>query len=132
MLSFLIGPVASLEHSIIGKSATQSMTTPQQSMDFCQLTMYGMNHFRGESITLTENTVDLSTIQSGLNTIDFDNKVASVKIVGSCCWNLYNNANFMPGSSHQGFIRLIPGDYPSVTDIRAVFKKASSAKKVNC
>ena len=127
MLSFLIGPVASLEHSIIGKSATQSMTTPQQSMDFCQLTMYGMNHFRGESITLTENEVDFSAIQFGVDTIDFDNKVASVKVVGSCCWNLYNDSWKDPG-----FMHLRPGDYPSVTDIRAVFKKASSAEKVIC
>ena len=126
MLSFLIGPVPSLEHSIIGSSA-QSMLTPQQSVP-CQLTMYAMNHFRGDSINLTESAPDLGN--TTLLPMNFDNKVASVKIAGICCWNLYNDSRFknMP----HGFMHLRPGDYPSVTDISAVFKKASSAEKVNC
>jgi hypothetical protein len=124
MPSFLIGPVTSLEHSIIGSSA-QSMLTPQQSVP-CQLTMYAMNHFRGVSINLTTNIVYL-----GLGPINFDNRVASVKIVGNCCWKLCNDSCFdsMP---HPGSMHLRPGDYPSVTDIRTIFKKASSAKIVNC
>ena len=130
MLSFLIGPVASLEHSIIGSSA-QSMLTPQQSVP-CQLTMYAMNHFRGDSINLTESALDLGN--TTLLPMNFDNKVASVKIAGICCWNLYNDSHFnqMPHSTNPGVMHLRPGDYPSVTDIRAVFKKASSAEKVNC
>ena len=130
MLSFLIGPVASLEHSIIGSSA-QSMMTPQQSVP-CQLTLYSMNHFRGDSINLTESALDLGS--TTLLEMNFDNKVASVKIAGSCCWKLYNDSHFnqMPHLTNPGSMRLRPGDYPSVTDIRAVFKKASSAEKVNC
>lgn len=120
----IIGPVASLEHSIIGSSA-QSMMTPQQSVP-CQLTMFAMNHFRGDSINLTESALVLP--------MNFDNKVASVKIAGNCCWKLYNDSHFnqMPHLTNPGFMHLRPGDYPSVTDIRAVFKKASSAEKVNC
>ena len=131
MLSFLIGPVASLEHSIIGSTA-QSMMTPQQSSVPCQLTMYDMNHFRGDSINLTESALDLGN--TTLLSMNFDNKVASVKIAGICCWNLYNDSHFnqMPHLTNPGFMHLRPGDYPSVTDIRAVFKKASSAEKVNC
>merc|ERR1711971_538758 len=124
------GPVPSLEHSIIGSSA-QSMLTPQQSVP-CQLTMYAMNHFRGDSINLTESAPDLGN--TTLLPMNFDNKVASVKITVNCCWKLYNDSRFnqMPHLTNPGFMHLRPGDYPSVTDIRAVFKKASSAEKVNC
>ena len=99
-------------------SQTPSTTTSHPIP--CQLTMFSMNHFRGESINLTENLDNLATL-------NFDNKVASLKVVGNCYWTLYNEINFEPD---QGHIFLRPGDYPSVTDIRAVFKKASSAEKL--
>ena len=88
----------------------------------CKLTLYSLTHFRGESRNLMANLRDFDDI-------NFDDKIASVKIVGNCCWKLYIDANFMQGT---GFTNLIPGEYPSSTDIQAVFKKASSAEIIPC
>merc|ERR1719483_1165147 len=103
-----------------------------------------MNHFRGDSVNLKESVLALKSIAATqqlykdkyaiFHSKNFDNKVASVKIAGNCCWKLHNDSHFnqMPHLTNPGSMHLRPGDYPSVTDIRAVFKKASSAEKVNC
>ena len=78
--------------------------------------MYDQTYFRGPSVELTGDVSDLDNLA-------FDNEVSSVKIEGDCCWTLYTDSNFQGDS-----IKLDVGDYQSPTEIKDVFKKASSAR----
>ena len=91
-------------------------TTTRATLGFCKMIMYDQTYFRGPSVELTgdvNNLVDLA----------FDNEVSSVKIEGDCCWTLYTDSNFQGDS-----IKLNVGEYQSPTEIKDVFKKASSAR----
>ena len=78
--------------------------------------MYDQTYFRGSSIELIGDVRYLLDLA-------FDNEVSSVKIEGDCCWTLYTDSNFQGNS-----IKLNGGEYPSPTEIKDVFKKASSAR----
>ena len=56
-----------------------------------------------------------------LNSMNFDNAVASLKIEGNCCWSFFTEPNFQGES-----LILQKGDYKSATQIKEIFKKASS------
>ena len=56
-----------------------------------------------------------------LNSMNFDNAVASLKIEGNCCWSFFTEPNFQGDS-----LILQKGDYKSATQIKEIFKKASS------
>ena len=56
-----------------------------------------------------------------LNSTNFDNAVASLKIEGNCCWSFFTESNFQGES-----LSLQKGDYKSATQIKEIFKKASS------
>ena len=114
--------MASIAQSSTGQNGPTSTTAQPPQPTNCKLTMYSLTHFRGESKNLTENLKDFDDI-------NFDDKIASVKLGGNCCWKLYIDANFMPVTDH---LYLSHGEYPSSTDIQMVFKKASSAEKVPC
>ena len=54
--------------------------------------------------------------------MDFDDKVASLKVVGSCNWTLFNEPNYQ--GPQQTFVE---GDYKHWNDIKDVLYKAKSA-----
>ena len=56
-----------------------------------------------------------------LNSMNFDNAVASLKIEGNCCWSFFTEPNFQGES-----LILQKGDYKSATQIKEIFKKAYS------
>jgi hypothetical protein len=97
-------------------TTTSTTTTTTATFGFCKMIMYDQTYFRGPSVELTgdvNNLVDLA----------FDNEVSSVKIEGDCCWTLYTDSNFQGVS-----IQLNVGEYQSPTEIKDIFKKASSAR----
>lgn len=57
----------------------------------------------------------------------FEDLLASLEIEGSCCWRIFTDKNF--GGS---FTTFKPGKYESATQIKEVFRKASSIQMVQC
>ena len=84
----------------------------------CKIELYPRTQFRGVSVTLTTDSLDLA---------DFDNKVESLKVTGNCNWTLYTEKD------HQGVGQSFSsGDYKNAASIRRVLRKASSAKNDGC
>jgi len=97
---------------------TTTTTQPPVTFGFCKMIMYDETYFRGQSIEITGDVSDFND-----DTFKFDNEVASLKIEGDCCWTLYTDSNFKGVS-----MKLNVGGYQSPTNIRNIFKKASSAQ----
>jgi len=97
-------------------STTTTTTPPPVTLGFCKMIMYDKTYFRGESVEITGDVSDFVDVT-------FDNEVASLKIEGDCCWTLFTDSNFQGAS-----IKLNVGEYQSPTNIKSVFKKASSAQ----
>merc|ERR1712223_2309126 len=100
---------------------TQTITTTTQApstttLGFCKMTMFEQTYFRG-------NSVEINGDVSDFNDVSFDNEIASLKIEGDCCWTLFTDSNYQGVS-----MNLNVGEYQSATNIRDIFKKASSAK----
>merc|ERR1719492_333490 len=94
-------------------TTTQAPTT---TLGFCKMVMYDKTYLRGQPVEITGD-------ESDFNDFSFDNEIASLKIEGDCCWTLFVESNFQGAS-----IQLNVGEYQSATDIKRVFKKASSAR----
>jgi len=97
-------------------STTTQANTTTVTLGFCKMTMYDQTYFRGQSVEITEDLSDFDDLS-------FDDEVSSVKIEGDCCWTLYTDSNFQGVS-----VNLNVGEYQSPTNIKDVFKKASSAE----
>ena len=102
-----------------------SVFTPAISARNCtngNLTLYSRTYFRGEQTSFEETNI------ASFIDYDFDDKLASVKIEGYCCWKICVDQNF------QGNCMELKGpvEYKSATEIREIFRKASSAKLVPC
>merc|ERR1719273_1421221 len=100
-------------------SPTVTTTTQAPSatrLGFCKITMYEQTYFRGSSVEITGDVSDF-------NDVSFDNEIASLKIEGDCCWTLFTDSNYQGVSMNFNV-----GEYQSATNIRDIFKKASSAK----
>merc|ERR1711988_2069078 len=96
-----------------------STTTPAPTtttLGFCKMAMFDKTYLRGQPVEITKD-------ESDFNDFSFDNEIASLKIEGDCCWTLFTDSNFQGAS-----IQLNVGEYQSATDIKRVFKKASSAR----
>jgi len=100
---------------------TTTTTQPPVTFGFCKMIMYDETYFRGQSIEISEDVSDFND-----DTFNFDNEIASLKIEGDCCWTLFTDSNFQGVS-----MKLNVGEYQSPTNIRKIFKKASSAQ-ANC
>merc|ERR1711962_1802095 len=97
---------------------TTTTTQPPVTFGFCKMIMYDETYFRGQSIEITGDVSDFND-----DTFNFDNDIASLKIEGDCCWTLFTDSNFQGVS-----MKLNVGEYQSPTNIRKIFKKASSAQ----
>merc|ERR1712244_112866 len=100
----------------ISYSTTTQVPTTTVTLGFCKMTMYDQTYFRGQPIEISGDIYDFADLS-------FDNEVSSLKIEGDCCWTLYTDSNFQ-----GGFLNLDVGEYQSPTEIKDIFKKASSAK----
>jgi len=88
------------------------------------ITLFSKTYMRGDNLTLDTDTRDL---------FDFDDKVVSIHVLGTCCWELYSQVNFrghhkiFQSKSNQN------GLYKSIKDVGNMFREASSVKKlVSC
>ena len=85
-----------------------------------KLTLYSKTYFRGESVEVKED------VSSFLN-LNFDDQIGSVNVEGNCCWKIYVDEEY-----NGAYMELSPKEYQSATDIKSIFKKASSAEMFSC
>merc|ERR1711988_67474 len=97
-------------------TSTTTTQAPTTTLGFCKIVMFDKTYLRGQPVEITGD-------ESDFNDFSFDNEIASLKIEGDCCWTLFADSNFQGAS-----IQLNVGEYQSATDIKRVFKKASSAR----
>ena len=95
-------------------------TTPAPTCLPSKLVLYSKTYFRGDSIEIADDVKDLSDQ-------DFDDKVQSINVEGCDCWMVYVKRHFK-GTS----FKLWPREYKSAVDIKSIFRKASSIKKISC
>ena len=86
----------------------------------CTLTMYSRTYFRGNSVFTVKNVWDFG---------QFDDQLASLKIEGNCCWEIFTGKKFRNVRRTESLV-LQPGNYESFTQIKEVFKTASSARQL--
>ncbi len=85
------------------------------------LVLYRQTYLRGLNLTTSEDIPDLQAH-------DFDDKVTSLEVSGTCCWVLFSEPHYR-GHSQQYQL----GQYKSAADIGQLFRDVSSVKKiVNC
>ena len=82
--------------------------------------MYSRTYFRGNSVHVGKNIWDFGT---------FDDQLASLKIEGNCCWELFTEEKFR-NDYRRDSLKLSQGNYGSSTQIKEVFKRASSARQL--
>jgi len=97
-------------------TSTTTLAPTTTTLGFCKMVMFDKTYLRGQPVEITGD-------ESDFNDFSFDNEIASLKIEGDCCWTLFADSNFQGAS-----IQLNVGEYQSATDIKRVFKKASSAR----
>ena len=85
----------------------------------CKLILYSLTHFRGQSVEIDG---DVNSLES----LNFDDKVASVDVKGNCCWKIFVDDNFTGYS-----MDLSRQEYESAVDIQKIYQKASSVQILN-
>merc|ERR1719192_1316493 len=97
--------------------ATTTTTTQCPKID-CKIELFSKTLFRGDKIEVSADMEELG---------DFDNKVQSIKVSGTCSWKVYVD------ESNQGvFQTFMPGEYRNAATIKLVLKKASSVQNIGC
>ena len=91
----------------------------------CSMSMFDKTYLRGEQMTLVNP--NNSTI-SDLSQFLFDNKLASLEVVGPCCWEIFEKADF------KGHSKIFSeGQYKSSTNLgSALAREASSVLITTC
>merc|ERR1712183_240254 len=93
-------------------------TTTQCPKIDCKIELFSKTLFRGDKIEVSADMEELG---------DFENKVQSIKVSGTCSWNVFVD------QSYQGvFQTFTPGEYRNAATIKFVLKKASSVQNIGC
>merc|ERR1711884_744506 len=99
-------------------TTTPATTTTQCPKIDCKIELFSKTLFRGDKIEVTADMKELG---------DFDNKVQSIKVSGTCSWKVYVD------ESNQGvFQTFMPGEYRNAATIKLVLKRASSVQNIGC
>jgi len=99
-------------------TTTPATTTTQCPKIDCKIELFSKTLFRGDKIEVTADMEELG---------DFDNKVQSIKVSGTCSWKVFVD------ESNQGVSQtFMPGEYRNAATIKLVLKKASSVQNIGC
>merc|ERR1719245_2039693 len=99
-------------------TTTPATTTTQCPKIDCKIELFSKTLFRGDKIEVTADMEELG---------DFDNKVQSIKVSGTCSWTVFVD------ESYQGVSQtFMPGEYRNAATIKLVLKKASSVQNIGC
>ena len=86
--------------------------------DNCQIKIFPKTYLRGISVRISTDVPDLSTY-------NFTHKLSSLKVIGPCCWDIFENAGFTGTSKRFG-----TGEYKSSTMLGMyIFQEASSLRR---
>merc|ERR1719510_1069883 len=121
--------IPSATASALPITTTTTTTTTTTQIDLmqaeCSLTMFDKTYLRGDSATLVNP--HNSTV-SDLSQISFDDRLASLEVVGPCCWTLFENSNFT--GQNKAFAE---GQYKSSTHLgSALTREVSSVLITTC
>merc|ERR1712038_261935 len=120
-------PFSGQSFDMLGEEDNISTTTEKIDLSVaqCTLNLFEKTYLRGDSITLMNPSN--STINN-LSQFSFDDKVASLEVVGPCCWQIFEDANL--GGKHKVFSE---GKYKSSTKLgSSLAKEASSVRVTTC
>merc|ERR1711923_413063 len=99
-------------------TTTPATTTTQCPKIDCKIELFSKTLFRGDKIEVTADMEELG---------DFDNRVQSIKVSGTCSWKVFVD------ESNQGVSQTFtPGEYRNAATIKLVLKKASSVQNIGC
>merc|ERR1719351_482153 len=99
-------------------TTTPATTTTQCPKIDCKIELFSKTLFRGDKIEVSADMEELG---------DFDNKVQSIKVSGTCSWKVFVD------ESNQGVSQtFMPGEYRNAATIKLVLKKASSVQNIGC
>jgi len=99
-------------------TTTPATTTTQCPKIDCKIELFSKTLFRGDKIEVTADMEELG---------DFDNKVQSIKVSGTCSWKVFVD------ESNQGVSQtFMPGEYRNAATIKLVLKRASSVQNIGC
>merc|ERR1712001_545666 len=99
-------------------TTTPTTTTTQCPKIDCKIELFSKTLFRGDKIEVSADMEELG---------DFDNKVQSIKVSGTCSWKVFVD------ESYQGMFQTFkPGEYRNAATIKFVLKKASSVQNIGC
>ena len=100
-------------------------TTFTPSPHDCQIKLFSKTYLRGTSLTLN-STMHLAVPK--LSAFSFDDQLSSLQVIGPCCWDIFENADFMGYEK-----RFNSGEYKSSTMLGAdLAKEASSLRATGC
>ena len=106
----------SSDFSAGGGGTTTTTTTTTTPFTPCKLTLYSLTHFRGDFVEINNNV-------SSLNSLQFDNKVASLNVEGNCCWKIFVDDNLI-----GDFMQFRRQEYRSAVDIQRIYQQGSSVQ----
>merc|ERR1712241_1283230 len=96
---------------------TTTTTTQCPKID-CKIELFSKTLFRGDKIEVSADMEELG---------DFDNKVQSIKVSGTCSWKVFVDER------NEGVSQtFMPGEYRNAATIKLVLKKASSVQNIGC
>merc|ERR1712038_887454 len=120
-------PFSGQSFDIDGAEGNISATTEKLDLSSaqCTLNLFEKTYLRGDSITLVNPS---NSTVSDLSQFSFDDKLASLEVVGPCCWQIFEDANL--GGKHKVFSE---GKYKSSTKLgSSLTKEASSVRVTTC
>ena len=106
----------SSDFSAGGGGTTTTTTTTTTPFTPCKLTLYSLTHFRGDF-------VEIFSDESSLNSLQFDDKVASLNVEGNCCWKIFLEDNLL-----GDFMQFRRQEYRSAVDIEGIYQAGSSVQ----
>ena len=113
---FSAASAQSSDFSAGGGGTTTTTATTTTPFTPCKLTLYSLTHFRGDF-------VEIFSDESSLNSLQFDDKVASLNVEGNCCWKIFLEDNLL-----GDFMQFRRQEYRSAVDIEGIYQAGSSVQ----
>ena len=125
-----------------GRTTTRVTTTttisPAPSVSGCKLLLYARTYLRGQTVKITGHVTDLASL-------NFGDKLVSLKVEGGCRWEIFEGESqtssnlltkcflylkFVSGQDYQGVSKIfISGQsYLGISSVGALLKNAKSVK----
>merc|ERR1712110_826873 len=99
-------------------TTTTTSPAPRVSAGGCKLVLYASTYHRGQTVEITGDVTDLGSL-------NFSDKLASLKVEGSCRWKIFQ------GQDYQGSSKVFSSDqsYLSISSVGPLLRNAESVKR---